>query len=85
VVKGVNFANLRDAGDPVELAAAYDAAGAPGPETFTLHVYDGGQHLPQQETDDDRSDTEVTRRLRLHNLVFAGHQPQLSAEVISAR
>jgi imidazole glycerol-phosphate synthase subunit HisF len=28
VVKGVNFENLRDAGDPVELAAAYDAAGA---------------------------------------------------------
>ena len=28
VVKGVNFADLRDAGDPVELAAAYDAAGA---------------------------------------------------------
>jgi cyclase len=28
VVKGVNFANLRDAGDPVELARAYDAAGA---------------------------------------------------------
>jgi imidazole glycerol-phosphate synthase subunit HisF len=28
VVKGVNFVNLRDAGDPVELAAAYDAAGA---------------------------------------------------------
>lgn len=28
VVKGVNFQNLRDAGDPVELAAAYDAAGA---------------------------------------------------------
>lgn len=27
VVKGVNFVNLRDAGDPVELAAAYDAAG----------------------------------------------------------
>lgn len=24
---------------------AYDAAGAPGPETFTLHVYDSGQHL----------------------------------------
>ncbi|MGI5405207.1 ATP-grasp peptide maturase system methyltransferase [Streptomyces chartreusis] len=24
---------------------AYDAAGAPSPETFTLHVYDGGQHL----------------------------------------
>jgi len=28
VVKGVNFTNLRDAGDPVELAAAYDAEGA---------------------------------------------------------
>jgi cyclase len=28
VVKGVRFANLRDAGDPVELAAAYEAAGA---------------------------------------------------------
>jgi cyclase len=27
VVKGVRFADLRDAGDPVELAAAYDAAG----------------------------------------------------------
>ncbi|MFZ0531084.1 MAG: imidazole glycerol phosphate synthase subunit HisF [Propionicimonas sp.] len=28
VVKGVNFRNLRDAGDPVELAAAYGAEGA---------------------------------------------------------
>ncbi|MHB1164601.1 MAG: imidazole glycerol phosphate synthase subunit HisF [Candidatus Nanopelagicales bacterium] len=28
VVKGVNFVDLRDAGDPVELAAAYDLAGA---------------------------------------------------------
>ena len=28
VVKGVNFRQLRDAGDPVELAAAYDADGA---------------------------------------------------------
>ncbi len=28
VVKGVNFVNLKDAGDPVEAAAAYDAAGA---------------------------------------------------------
>jgi cyclase len=28
VVKGVNFVNLRDAGDPVEAAAAYDEAGA---------------------------------------------------------
>jgi cyclase len=28
VVKGVNFADLRDAGDPVDAARAYDAAGA---------------------------------------------------------
>ena len=28
VVKGVNFADLRDAGDPVEMAAVYDAEGA---------------------------------------------------------
>lgn len=28
VVKGVNFVNLKDAGDPVEIGAAYDRAGA---------------------------------------------------------
>ncbi len=28
VVKGINFVDLRDAGDPVEAASAYDAAGA---------------------------------------------------------
>src|ERR1700760_1247493 len=28
VVKGTNFVNLRDAGDPVELAVRYDAEGA---------------------------------------------------------
>ena len=28
VVKGTGFVNLRDAGDPVELAAHYDAEGA---------------------------------------------------------
>ena len=28
VVKGVNFVGLRDAGDPVELAAQYDTQGA---------------------------------------------------------
>lgn len=28
VVKGINFVNLQDAGDPVEVAAAYDKAGA---------------------------------------------------------
>ena len=28
VVKGINFVNLKDAGDPVAVAAAYDKAGA---------------------------------------------------------
>ena len=28
VVKGVNFVDLKDAGDPVAIAAAYDKAGA---------------------------------------------------------
>ena len=28
VVKGVNFVNIRDAGDPVQCAIQYDAAGA---------------------------------------------------------
>ena len=28
VVKGVSFVNLRDAGDPVEVAAIYDREGA---------------------------------------------------------
>ena len=28
VVKGVNFVDLKDAGDPVEIAKAYDEAGA---------------------------------------------------------
>jgi imidazole glycerol-phosphate synthase subunit HisF len=28
VVKGVNFVNLRDAGDPVEIAKRYDEQGA---------------------------------------------------------
>ncbi|MBN9114183.1 MAG: imidazole glycerol phosphate synthase subunit HisF, partial [Pandoraea sp.] len=28
VVKGVNFVDLKDAGDPVEQSRAYDAAGA---------------------------------------------------------
>ena len=36
VVKGVNFAGLRDAGDPVELAARYDEAG--GDEVVFLDI-----------------------------------------------
>ena len=42
VVKGVNFVDLRDAGDPVELARAYDAQGAD--ELTFLDISDGFAH-----------------------------------------
>ena len=48
VVKGVNFVDLRDAGDPVEAAIAYDAAGADELcflEVF-VHVFSG--YLPKR-------------------------------------
>ena len=52
VVKGVNFTELRDAGDPVELARAYDAAGA---DELTF--------LDITASSDDRSTTyEIVRR-----------------------
>src|SRR6476661_8108968 len=39
VVKGVNFVDLRDAGDPVEAAIAYDAAG--GGERWEIFTHGG--------------------------------------------
>src|SRR5262249_7692783 len=42
VVKGVNFENLRDAGDPVELAARYDAEGADELTFLDLAASSGG-------------------------------------------
>jgi cyclase len=52
VVKGVNFVDLRDAGDPVELAAAYDDAGAD--ELTFLDV--------TASSDDRRTTLDVVRR-----------------------
>ena len=43
VVKGVNFADLRDAGDPVELAAAYNAAGADELTFLDITASSGGR------------------------------------------
>ncbi len=43
VVKGVNFANLRDAGDPVELAARYDAEGADELTFLDITASSGGR------------------------------------------
>jgi imidazole glycerol-phosphate synthase subunit HisF len=43
VVKGVNFAGLRDAGDPVELAAAYDAEGADELTFLDITASSGGR------------------------------------------
>ena len=41
VVKGVNFVDLRDAGDPVELASVYDHEGAD--EVIFLGWFAGGE------------------------------------------
>src|SRR5258707_15285159 len=43
VVKGVNFLNLRDAGDPVELAAQYDAEGADELTFLDITASSGGR------------------------------------------
>jgi cyclase len=43
VVKGVQFQNLRDAGDPVELAARYDAEGADELVFYDITASSGGR------------------------------------------
>ncbi|GAA4616951.1 imidazole glycerol phosphate synthase subunit HisF [Actinoallomurus liliacearum] len=43
VVKGVNFENLRDAGDPVELARRYDAEGADEVTFLDITASSGGR------------------------------------------
>ena len=43
VVKGINFRDLRDAGDPVELAAAYDAEGADELTFLDITASSGGR------------------------------------------
>jgi imidazole glycerol-phosphate synthase subunit HisF len=43
VVKGVNFAHLRDAGDPVELAARYDSEGADELTFLDITASSGGR------------------------------------------
>lgn len=53
VVKGINFVNLRDAGDPVEVGAAYDKAGAD--ELVFLDITASSDHR--------RTVTELVRRV----------------------
>ena len=43
VVKGINFQELRDAGDPVEIARRYDAQGAD-----EITFLDGGRWRPNR-------------------------------------
>ncbi|MFE5292277.1 imidazole glycerol phosphate synthase subunit HisF [Isoptericola sp. NPDC056618] len=43
VVKGVNFTNLRDAGDPVELASRYDGEGADEVTFLDVSASSGGR------------------------------------------
>ena len=44
VVKGVNFVNIRDAGDPVELARFYSAQGADEIVFLDVHKVDSLYH-----------------------------------------
>ena len=44
VVKGVNFVDLKDAGDPVAIAKAYDEAGADGPGLSAVDGHAGTGH-----------------------------------------
>ena len=43
VVKGVNFVDLKDAGDPVEIAKAYDKAAGRTKRTFRTALLSGFQ------------------------------------------
>src|SRR4026209_2569821 len=43
VVKGVSFVNLRDAGDPVDMAALYDAEGAAEPVFLDITASSDGR------------------------------------------
>ena len=52
VVKGVNFVNLRDAGDPVEIAAAYDKAGADELVFLDITAPEGSSSRVQMDTMD---------------------------------
>ena len=45
VVKGVNFVGLRDAGDPVEQAIVYDAAGAMPRRLFRVFAVSYSNHF----------------------------------------
>ena len=44
VVKGVNFVDLKDAGDPVEIAKAYDKAGADELVFWILQLHRSKKH-----------------------------------------
>jgi len=70
VVKGVEFKGLRDAGDPVELAARYDAEGAD--ELVLLDI---------TASSDDRGGTMLHVVERAAEEVFI----PLTVEVVSAR
>src|SRR3954454_5416449 len=48
VVKGVNFADLRDAGDPVELARLYDAEGADELTFLDISASHDGRATPME-------------------------------------
>ena len=57
VVKGVRFQNLRDAGDPAELAARYEAEGADEITLLDISATPEGRATAAQRWQQRRSDS----------------------------
>ena len=66
VVKGTNFVDLRDAGDPVELAARYDLAARARPFTLCLRC-----NLPLQTVDKGQVSAIVPPQVLEHQSLFS--------------
>ena len=72
VVKGVNFLNLRDAGDPVELAAAYGAQGADELTFLDISASSEGRSTTHEMV---RCTAETVAELAMHCWRRAGSRP----------
>ena len=95
VVKGVNFVGLKDAGDPVEIAKAYDAAGAD--ELIFLDitassdsrniVVDMVRRVAQKRLNSlaDRKKKQRHRRFQMQEVLDLHRQPIMSAAFLRQR
>ena len=77
-VKGVNFVELRDAGDPVELAKIYSDEGADGRQATLLKTQAWAQEVC------DRGAGEILLTSMDHDGTKAGFSNELLAEISSA-